>query len=144
MIAYIRDDRLDFESRKGTPDLLQELEDRVLSTADRDQPAWLEPRKLVRCGIILVTIQLMVMAASAAYAHSLSAAAAAGNASPETLKEWAEFSRDIAIPNAALLRRPSLAERNPALFWKGVSCILGLALFLLILATIVIAVAYTT
>jgi serine/threonine protein phosphatase PrpC/tRNA A-37 threonylcarbamoyl transferase component Bud32 len=44
-----------------------------------------------------------------------------------------EFVYDLRHPNAALLRRPSLAERNPVRFWKFVSCALGLALFFVLL-----------
>ena len=78
----------------------------------------LEPRALIRWGIALVTVQLMVMAASAAYAHSLSGEIAAGNASPETLKEWAELSRDIAVPSAALLREEMALYLGP---WWGIA-----------------------
>jgi serine/threonine protein kinase len=52
----------------------------------------------------------------------------------ERYPSLSEFTYDLRHPNAALLRRPSLVERNPVRFWKGVSCILGLALFLLLLA----------
>jgi serine/threonine protein kinase len=51
----------------------------------------------------------------------------------ERYPSLSEFVYDLRHPNAALLRRPSLAERNPVLFWKGVSFALGLALFLLLL-----------
>jgi serine/threonine protein kinase len=51
----------------------------------------------------------------------------------ERYASLSEFVYDLRHPNAALLRRPSLAERNPLLFWKGVSFALGLALFLLLL-----------
>ena len=70
--------------------------------------AWLfrdkEPRALIRWGIALVAVQLLIMSGSAFYAHSLSAAIAGGDASPETLKEWAGLTRDIAVPSAQLLR----------------------------------------
>ncbi|HEU5285775.1 MAG TPA: DUF418 domain-containing protein [Sphingomicrobium sp.] len=84
--------------------------------------AWLfrrlEPRALVRWGIVLVTVQLMVMSSMAAYAHSLSAAVAAGNAGPEIVEQWAEFSRDIAIPSAALLREEMALYLGP---WSGIA-----------------------
>jgi serine/threonine protein phosphatase PrpC/tRNA A-37 threonylcarbamoyl transferase component Bud32 len=51
----------------------------------------------------------------------------------ERYASLSEFVYDLRHPNAALLRRPSLAERNPVLFWKGVSFALGVALFLLLL-----------
>ena len=51
----------------------------------------------------------------------------------ERYPSLSEFVYDLRHPNAALLRRPSLAERNPVLFWKGVCFALGLALFLLLL-----------
>ncbi|HVJ10561.1 MAG TPA: bifunctional protein-serine/threonine kinase/phosphatase [Burkholderiales bacterium] len=51
----------------------------------------------------------------------------------ERYASLSEFVYDLRHPNAALLRRPSLAERNPLLFWKGVSFALGVALFLLLL-----------
>src|SRR5688500_4320619 len=70
--------------------------------------AWLfrgnEPRELIRWGIGLVAVQLLIMGGSAFYAHSLSAAIAGGDASPETLKEWAGLPRDVAVPSAQLLR----------------------------------------
>lgn len=51
----------------------------------------------------------------------------------ERYASLSEFVYDLRHPNAALLRRRSLAERNPVRFWKCVSCALGLALFLLLL-----------
>jgi serine/threonine protein phosphatase PrpC len=45
-----------------------------------------------------------------------------------------ELVHDLRHPNAALLRPTPLVERNPALFWKGVSLALGFALFLVLLA----------
>ncbi len=70
--------------------------------------AWLfrglGPRDLVRWGVLLVLAQLAVMGSLAVYAHVLSAAAASGSASPEAVREWAELSREIAIPDAATLR----------------------------------------
>ncbi|MBA3510777.1 DUF418 domain-containing protein [Sphingomonas sp.] len=77
----------------------------------------LEPRALVRWGIALVTVQLLIMGGGAAYAHSLSAAAAAPGAGPETLKEWAEFSHDMAIPSAAVLREELALFLGP---WTGI------------------------
>jgi len=55
---------------------------------------------------------------------------------PDPLERYAslsEFLYDLRHPNLALLRRPSLVERNPVRFWKGVSLALGVALFLLLL-----------
>jgi serine/threonine protein phosphatase PrpC len=56
---------------------------------------------------------------------------------PDPLQRYeslSEFMYDLRHPNAALLRPTPLAERNPVLFWKGVSLVLGLGLFLLLLA----------
>jgi serine/threonine protein phosphatase PrpC/predicted Ser/Thr protein kinase len=56
---------------------------------------------------------------------------------PDPLQRYevlSEFVHDLRHPNAALLRPTPLAERNPTLFWKGVSAILGLALLLVLLA----------
>jgi serine/threonine protein kinase len=56
---------------------------------------------------------------------------------PDPRERYASLSEllyDLRHPNAELLRTPSLAERNPVRFWKGVSCVLGLALFLVLLA----------
>jgi len=56
---------------------------------------------------------------------------------PDPLQRYeslSEFVYDLRHPNAALLRPTPFVERNPALFWKGVSAALGLALFLLLLA----------
>jgi len=56
---------------------------------------------------------------------------------PDPLQRYevlSEFVHDLRHPNAALLRPTPLAERNPTLFWKGVSAILGLALVLVLLA----------
>jgi serine/threonine protein phosphatase PrpC/tRNA A-37 threonylcarbamoyl transferase component Bud32 len=52
----------------------------------------------------------------------------------ERYESLSEFVHDLRRPNPALLRPTPLVERNPALFWKGVSVALGLALFLLLLA----------
>jgi hypothetical protein len=52
----------------------------------------------------------------------------------ERYESLSEFVHDLRHPNSALLRPTPLVERNPALFWKGVSVALGLALFLLLLA----------
>ena len=56
---------------------------------------------------------------------------------PDPLQRYealSEFVHDLRHPNAALLRPTPLVERNPTLFWKGVSAILGLALLLVLLA----------
>jgi serine/threonine protein phosphatase PrpC len=56
------------------------------------------------------------------------------NADPlERYETLSEFVYDLRHPNAALSRRTPLVERNPALFWKGVSVVLCVALFLLLL-----------
>jgi len=55
---------------------------------------------------------------------------------PDPLERYpslSEFLYDLRHPNLALLRRPSLVERNPVRFWKGVSLALGAALFMLLL-----------
>lgn len=78
----------------------------------------LEPRALVRWGIGLVLVQLLVMSGSAAYAHSLGAAVAAGNADADTLKQWAELSRDVAVPSAAVLRETMALYLGP---WSGIA-----------------------
>ena len=55
---------------------------------------------------------------------------------PEPLERYdalSEFVYDLRHPNAGLLRRLPLAERNPVQFWKGVSLVLGVALFLVLL-----------
>ena len=52
----------------------------------------------------------------------------------ERYESLSEFVYDLRHPNAALLRPTPLVERNPVLFWKGVSLALGLGLFLLLLA----------
>ena len=59
--------------------------------------------------------------------------AAAGSALTAAGTALAAVGTVHAAVNAALLRRRSLAERNPVRFWKCVSCALGLALFLLLL-----------
>jgi serine/threonine protein phosphatase PrpC len=56
---------------------------------------------------------------------------------PDPLQRYevlSEFVHDLRHPNAALLRPTPLVERNPTLFWKGVSAILGLALLLVLFA----------
>ena len=55
---------------------------------------------------------------------------------PDPLQRYeslSELVHDLRHPNTALLRPTPLVARNPALFWKGVSAALGLALFLLLL-----------
>ena len=56
---------------------------------------------------------------------------------PDPLERYealSEFVHDLRHPNAELLRRTPLIERNPLLFWKGLSLALGGALFLLLLS----------
>jgi uncharacterized protein len=77
----------------------------------------LPPTKLVGWGIALVTIQLFVMAASAAYAQSLAAAVASGSADAATLDEWQAFSRDFAVPAAAVLQEDLALHLGP---WIGI------------------------
>jgi hypothetical protein len=45
-------------------------------------------------------------------------------------EEVAEFAYDLRHPNREFLNRrsPPLIERNPVVFWKGVSLVLALAL----------------
>jgi len=52
----------------------------------------------------------------------------------ERYESLSEFVHDLRHPNASLLRPTPMVERNPALFWKGVSAVLGLALLVLLLA----------
>ena len=52
----------------------------------------------------------------------------------ERYESLSEFVYDLRHPNATLLRPTPLVERNPVLFWKGVSLALGLGLFLALLA----------
>jgi serine/threonine protein phosphatase PrpC len=56
---------------------------------------------------------------------------------PDPLQRYeslSEFVYDLRHPNASLLRATPLVERNPALFWKAVSLVLGIALLLALLA----------
>jgi len=52
----------------------------------------------------------------------------------ERYESLSEFMHDLRHPNTALLRPRPLAARNPVLFWKAVSLVLGLGLFLVLLA----------
>jgi serine/threonine protein phosphatase PrpC len=52
----------------------------------------------------------------------------------ERYESLSEFVYDLRHPNASLLRPTPLVERNPALFWKGVSLALGLGLLFTLLA----------
>jgi serine/threonine protein phosphatase PrpC len=55
---------------------------------------------------------------------------------PEPLERHealSEFIHDLRHPNAQLLRRTPLIERNPVLFWKAACAVLGAALLLLLL-----------
>jgi serine/threonine protein kinase len=55
---------------------------------------------------------------------------------PEPLERYealSEFVYDLRHPNPSLLRRLPLVERHPVRFWKGVSLVLGVALFLVLL-----------
>src|SRR5262245_19639796 len=55
---------------------------------------------------------------------------------PEPLERYevlSEFVQDLRHPNAELLRRTPIIERNPVLFWKAACAALGAAVFLLLL-----------
>ncbi len=52
----------------------------------------------------------------------------------ERYESLSEFVYDLRHPNAALLRPTPLVERNPVLFWRAVSLVLGLGFFLMLLA----------
>jgi serine/threonine protein phosphatase PrpC len=52
----------------------------------------------------------------------------------ERYESLSEFVHDLRHPNSTLLRPTPFVERNPALFWKWISAVLGLALFMLLLA----------
>ncbi|HYG56281.1 MAG TPA: bifunctional protein-serine/threonine kinase/phosphatase [Burkholderiales bacterium] len=55
---------------------------------------------------------------------------------PDPLQRYealSEFVHDLRHPNAELLRRTPLIERNPVLFWKAASAVLGAALFIVLL-----------
>ena len=57
---------------------------------------------------------------------------------PEPLQRYealSEFVHDLRHPNADLLRRTPLMDRNPVLFWKTACAALGLLLFLSLLFT---------
>ena len=54
---------------------------------------------------------------------------------PEPLERYealSEFVYDLRHPNAALLRRAPLIERNPLIFWKCVSALLMAAVLILL------------
>ena len=56
---------------------------------------------------------------------------------PEPLERYealSEFTYDLRHPNAELLRSTPLIARNPVAFWKTACAVLGLAVFLLLLA----------
>jgi len=57
-----------------------------------------------------------------------------GENAVDRYESLSEFVYDLRHPNASLLRPTPLVERNPVLFWKGVSLALGLALLLALLA----------
>ena len=75
------------------------------------------PRTLIRWGIGLLVVQLLVMAGLAFFMHSLSAAIAAGNPSPEVLEQWADATREVAVPSAAVLREEMALYLGP---WSGI------------------------
>lgn len=77
----------------------------------------LGPRALIRWGVVLVLAQLLVLGSIAVHVHSLSTAVAAGNADPDTLKAWASFSRDMAVPTAPILREEMALYLGP---WTGI------------------------
>src|SRR6185295_15859675 len=57
----------------------------------------------------------------------------------ERYESLSEFVHDLRHPNLGLLRPIPFVERNPALFWKGLSAALGLALFMPLLAQLGLA-----
>jgi uncharacterized protein len=75
------------------------------------------PRALIGWGVGLVLVQLLVMGAMAAYAHWLSAAIAAGNPSTDIVEQWAEMTREVAVPSAAVLREDTALFLGP---WSGI------------------------
>ena len=75
------------------------------------------PRSLIRWGIGLLAVQLLMMAALAYWIHSLCAAIASGNASAEVLEQWAEVTREVAVPSAAVLREEMALYLGP---WSGI------------------------
>ena len=76
-----------------------------------------EPRALIRWGVGLVAIQLLAMATMAFFFNYVGAAVAAGTASPDMLEQWAEMTREIAVPTAAILREDMSLFLGP---WSGI------------------------
>ena len=81
--------------------------------------AWLfrdkAPRILIRWGIGLVVVQLLIMIALAGFMHVLAAAVVSGD--PDAVEQWAEMSREIAVPSAAVLREQMALYLGP---WTGI------------------------
>jgi len=76
-----------------------------------------DPRSLIRWGIGLLIIQLLVMGGVAGFIHMLSAAMTSGNPSPEVVEQWAEMTREIAVPTAVILREDMALYLGP---WSGI------------------------
>jgi uncharacterized protein len=75
------------------------------------------PRSLIRWGIGLLFVQLLIMGGLAAFLQTLGAAIAAGTATPEMVEQWAEFTREAAVPTAALLHEQTSLYLGP---WSGI------------------------
>ncbi len=76
-----------------------------------------DPRSLIRWGIGLLVVQLLIMSGVAFSIHMMSAAMAAGNATPDMTAQWAEMTREIAVPTAAILREDMALYLGP---WTGI------------------------
>ena len=74
-------------------------------------------RSLVRWGVALVAIQLLIMGGMAFYFNVVAQAVAAGTATPDMLEQWAEMTRDIAVPTAEILREDMALFLGP---WTGI------------------------
>ena len=75
------------------------------------------PRSLIRWGVGLLLLQLLMMAALAFWVHSLGAMVASGNASADVVQQWAEVTREVAVPSAAVLREDMALYLGP---WLGI------------------------
>ena len=75
-----------------------------------------DPRSLIRWGIGLLVVQLLIIGGVAFSIHSLAAAMAA-NPSPDVTAQWAEMTREIAVPTAAILREDMALYLGP---WSGI------------------------
>ena len=77
----------------------------------------MEPRRLVRWGVILVLAQAAVMAAMAGYAQYLSGVVAGPSPSADDLRTWDEMTREIAVPGPERLREIMALHLGP---WTGI------------------------